>query len=317
MISIKEYRKAESLDEAWELNQKKANRIIGGMMWLKMSRGRVQTAIDLSGLGLDTIEERDDAFVIGSMVTLRQLETHPGINAYTDGAVKEALRHIVGVQFRSGATVGGSLFGRYGFSDVLTLFMTLDAEAELYKGGVIPVPVFAEMSYDRDVLVRVIVKKKPERYYYQSVRNTDTDFPALTCGAALAADGSLRLCFGARPQKAMVLMNRDGVLDGLCAGENSAGRTESGAGAEPKDYAGVELRNNAGIEQESGTEAGSESLTGAGPEDAAVKRAEAIGIYAAENIPTGSNMRGSAAYRSQLVKTLASRAAEHFLTEAL
>ena len=51
MISIKEYRKAESLDEAWELNQKKANRIIGGMMWLKMSRGRVQTAIDLSGLG--------------------------------------------------------------------------------------------------------------------------------------------------------------------------------------------------------------------------------------------------------------------------
>ena len=52
-------------------------------------------------------------------------------------------------------------------------------------------------------------------------------------------------------------------------------------------------------------------------DDVAVKRAEAIGVYAAENIPTGSNMRGSAAYRSQLVKTLASRAAEHFLTEAL
>ena len=164
MISIKEYRKAESLEEAWELNQKRTNRIIGGMMWLKMSRGRVQTAIDLSGLGLDTIEERDDAFVIGSMVTLRQLETHPGLDAYTDGAVKEALRHIVGIQFRNGATVGGSLFGRYGFSDVLTLFMTLDAEVELYKGGVIPVSVFAEMSYDRDVLVRVIVKKKPEKY---------------------------------------------------------------------------------------------------------------------------------------------------------
>lgn len=294
MISIKEYRKAESLEEAWELNQKRTNRIIGGMMWLKMSRGRVQTAIDLSGLGLDTIEERDDAFVIGSMVTLRQLETHPGLDAYTDGAVKEALRHIVGVQFRNGATIGGSLYGRYGFSDVLTLFMTLDAEVELYKGGVIPVSVFAEMSYDWDVLVRVIVKKKPEKYYYQSVRNTDTDFPALTCGAALEADGSLRLCFGARPQKAMMLLNRDGVLDGLCVRENSVGRTGSGT-----------------------VEAGSESLTSAEPEDAAMKRIETIGIYAAENIPTGSNMRGSAAYRSHLVKTLASRAAEHFLTEAL
>ncbi len=375
MISIKEYRKAESLEEAWELNQKKANRIIGGMMWLKMSRGRVQTAIDLSGLGLDTIEEREDAFVIGSMVTLRQLETHPGLDAYTDGAVKEALRHIVGVQFRNGATVGGSLFGRYGFSDVLTLFMTLDAEVELYKGGVIPVSVFTEMSCDRNVLVRVIVKKKPEKYYYQSVRNTDTDFPALTCGAALAADGSLRLCFGARPQKAMMLLNRNGVLDGLCAGENSVGRTESGAGDESESHAEVEMESNAGTESESyagvemesdvGTEseshagvemesnagiesesyagveperdAGSESENHTGvelknnagtrpesvtgvevrSEDAAVKRAEAIGIYAAANIPTGSNMRGSAAYRSHLVRTLASRAAEHFLTEAL
>ena len=352
MISIKEYRKAESLEEAWELNQKRANRIIGGMMWLKMSRGRVQTAIDLSGLGLDTIEERDDAFVIGSMVTLRQLETHPGLDAYTDGAVKEALRHIVGVQFRNGATVGGSLFGRYGFSDVLTLFMTLDAEVELYKGGVIPVSVFAEMSYDRDVLVRVIVKKKPEKYYYQSVRNTDTDFPTLTCGAALTADGSLRLCFGARPQKAMMLADRDGVLDGLCAGENIVGtRSERGVGTEPErcdgaeseSHAGVEKESNAGIESEgyAGVEperdAGSESEnhTGAelknnagtkpecgigtedGSEDAAMKRIEMIGVYAAENIPTGSNMRGSAAYRSHLVRTLASRAAEHFLTEAL
>lgn len=297
MISIKEYRKAESLEEAWELNQKKANRIIGGMMWLKMSRGRVQTAIDLSGLGLDAIEEREDAFVLGSMVTLRQLETHPGLNAYTDGAVKEALRHIVGVQFRNGATVGGSLFGRYGFSDVLTLFMMLDAEVELYKGGVIPVSGFAEMSCDRDVLVRVIVKKKPEKYYYQSVRNTDTDFPVLTCGAALTADGSLRLCFGARPQKAMMLVDRDGVLGGLCEGKNSVGRAESGAGTEPESHAGVGTERAA--------EAEAESHVGL------------IGAYAAENIPTGSNMRGSAAYRRHLVKTLASRAAEHFLTEAL
>ncbi len=305
MISIKEYRKAASLEEAWELNQKKANRIIGGMMWLKMSHGRVQTAIDLSGLGLDAIEERDDAFVIGSMVTLRQLETHPGLDAYTDGAVKEALKHIVGVQFRNSATVGGSLFGRYGFSDVLTIFMTLDAEVELYKGGVIPVSFFSEMSYDRDVLVRVIVKKKPEKYYYQSVRNTDTDFPALTCGAALTADGSLRLCFGARPQKAMMLVDRDGVLTGLCAGANAntaAERAECGAGAESEErHVGDKTERH----------------VGARSEDAAMKRAGEIGAYAAENIPTGSNMRGSASYRSRLVKTLAARAAQHFLTEAL
>ena len=44
--------KVQSLEEAYELNQKKSNRIIGGMIWLKMETLNVGTAIDLSGLGL-------------------------------------------------------------------------------------------------------------------------------------------------------------------------------------------------------------------------------------------------------------------------
>ena len=56
MFTIKNYVRAQSLEEAWTLNQKRSSRIIGGMLWLKMGRGTVQTAIDLSDLGLDTIE---------------------------------------------------------------------------------------------------------------------------------------------------------------------------------------------------------------------------------------------------------------------
>ena len=57
MLKIKQYVKTESLEQAYELNQKKTNRIVGGMLWLKMSTAQIQTAIDLSGLGLDQIEE--------------------------------------------------------------------------------------------------------------------------------------------------------------------------------------------------------------------------------------------------------------------
>ena len=32
MIKIKNYKKVENLEEAWELNQKRTNRIIGGML---------------------------------------------------------------------------------------------------------------------------------------------------------------------------------------------------------------------------------------------------------------------------------------------
>lgn len=43
------------------------------------------------------------------MVTLRQIELHEGLNTWSQGAVKESVTHIVGVQFRNLATVGGSI----------------------------------------------------------------------------------------------------------------------------------------------------------------------------------------------------------------
>lgn len=207
MIKINDYRLVESLEEAYELNQKKNNRILGGMLWLKMGRGRVGTAIDLSGLGLDKIEENEEEISIGCMVTLRQMETNEGMIAYTNGAVKEALRHIVGVQFRNVATVGGSIYGRYGFSDVLTFFMAMETYVELYKGGILPIAEFAEKGCGRDIVVRLIVKKVPGKLYYQSVRNTQTDFPVLTCSSFLPEEKErgLVMAFGARPGRAVLL----------------------------------------------------------------------------------------------------------------
>ena len=188
MMTIREYKKAESLEEAWQLNQKRQNRVLGGMIWLKMEKINVGTAIDLSGLGLDTIEETDEGFSIGAMVTLRQLEQHAGLTAYTDGAVRESVRHIVGVQLRNLATVGGSIYSRF----------------ELYKGGVVPLSEYAQRPYDRDILVRVLVPKESARFCYQSVRNSQTDFPVLTCAAAKLSDGSIRAAIGARPGKAVL-----------------------------------------------------------------------------------------------------------------
>ena len=204
MMTIREYKRAESLEEAWQLNQKKPNRILGGMIWLKMETINVGTAIDLSGLGLDTIEENEEGFSIGAMVTLRQLEQHPGLAAYTHGAMREAVRHIVGVQLRTLATVGGSIYSRFGFSDVLTMFLAMDCDVELYKGGILPLQEYAQRPYDRDILVRVLVPKEHSRFVYQSVRNSQTDFPVLTCAAAKLADGSIRAAIGARPGKAVL-----------------------------------------------------------------------------------------------------------------
>lgn len=47
-----QYVRAESLEEAYGLYQKKNNFVLGGMLWLKMQEQVVWTAIDLSDLGL-------------------------------------------------------------------------------------------------------------------------------------------------------------------------------------------------------------------------------------------------------------------------
>lgn len=256
MINIQNYVQAESLEEAYQLNQKKSGRIIGGMLWMKMARNTVGTAIDLCRLGLDAIEETEEEFSIGAMVALHQLETHPGLNAYTCGAAARAVQDIIGVQFRNMATVGGSIWGRFGFSDVLTLFLAMDSYVELYKGGIIPLETFAAMKQDNDILVRILVRKKPGLFTYQAMRIQRTDFPVLTC-ALSQVEGEYRAVIGARPGRAMVIRDKRELLkDGITEGS-----------------------------------------------------ARAFAAYTAESVPTGSNVRGSAAYRTHLVNVLAKRSA--------
>lgn len=204
MFHVKNYVKATSLEQAYELNQKKSSLLLGGMMWLKMGNRMKATAIDLSDLGLDQIEETEEEFRIGCMCSLRQLEVHEGLNRYFGGVFRECTRHIVGVQFRNGATVGGSVFGRFGFSDILTALMMLDSYVELYHGGILPMAVFAGQKMDRDILVRVIIKKDGRQAAYVTQRNSQTDFPVIACGVARKED-QWYVAVGARPARASLV----------------------------------------------------------------------------------------------------------------
>ena len=250
MLKIKNYVKAESLEQAYELNQKRSNRILGGMLWMKMSNAQIQTAIDLSGLGLNEIEETDESFRIGCMVTLRQLELHEGLNTWFDHMMQNSVKDIVGVQFRNLATVGGSIFGRFGFSDVLTAFLALDTEVELFHAGILPLREFVTMPRDNDVLVRLIVKKTPGAYAYLCHRNVRTDFPVLAAGFACTKEG-VRITVGARPKKAMLLTVSEDtaakIREGVCSEEEIAGIAASLAKEVPTESnlrAGKEYRSH-------------------------------------------------------------------------
>ena len=201
-MNIINYVKAGSLAEAYELNQRKSSVILGGCCWLRLSPRRViGTAIDLSALDLGRIEEGAEEIRLGCMVTLRQIELSPVLAALTGNTLSAVLSHIVGVQFRNLATIGGSISGRFGFSDIWTLFLVLDAEVELYKGGRMKLSAFDKNGAGRDILTHVIIPKAPRRTFYESLRLAETDFSLISCAVSQGKEG-IRCAIGARPKLA-------------------------------------------------------------------------------------------------------------------
>jgi putative selenate reductase FAD-binding subunit len=271
MFYYNQYVRAQSLDEAYELYQKKPNFVLGGMLWLKMKNKTLGTAIDLCDLGLDQIDEDENEFRIGAYATLRQIETHEALNAYTHGAIAESVRHIVGVQFRNVATVGGSIWGRFGFSDVMTIFRALGAKVQLHKAGIMDLDEFAALPRTtRDVLVSVIVPKNAKGVVYLSQRNQSTDFPVLTCAVANRS-GRYVTVIGASPYMAEPVWDEDGILDGI-----------------------VEVNTD-----------GNAALTDNSENNAKIDK---FAEYVAEHIRFGSNIRAGVEYREMICRVLTRRA---------
>lgn len=271
MFYYNQYVRAQSLDEAYELYQKKPNFVLGGMLWLKMKNKTLGTAIDLCDLGLDQIDEDENEFKIGAYATLRQIETHEALNAYTHGAIAESVRHIVGVQFRNVATVGGSIWGRFGFSDVMTIFRALGAKVQLHKAGIMDLDEFAALPRTtRDVLVSVIVPKNAKGVVYLSQRNQSTDFPVLTCAVANRS-GRYVAVIGASPYMAEPVWDEDGILDCLADAKTD----------------------------------GNAALTDNSEKNAKIDK---FAEYVAEHIRFGSNIRAGAEYREIICRVLTRRA---------
>ena len=208
VITIGNYVKPKTLEEAYELNQARSSRVMGGMMWMRLGNARVKTIIDLSDLGLDQIEDEGNVIKIGAMCTLRQIEQCEALKELYGDGIAESVRHIVGVQFRNQATIGGSIYGRFGFSDVLTAFLALDTFVELYDGGTIRLSEFVNRRPDKDILLSIIVRKSKRKFRYQSIRQTKTDFPVIACSVVTGmvhGQETWYFSVGARPMKAALL----------------------------------------------------------------------------------------------------------------
>ena len=132
-MKVNEYYRASSVEDAYrKLQEDPKNQILAGGLWIKKMGQSVNALIDLSTLGLNEISETKDEVIVGSMVTQRDFENSNIVRNLFGGSIAFAVREVMGVNFRNIATIGGSIMGRYPFSDVICGLLPYDVTLEFY-----------------------------------------------------------------------------------------------------------------------------------------------------------------------------------------
>jgi len=212
-MEIGSYTRPKSMDEAYSLVVEKRGIPIGGGAWTHMTARKAALAVDLSDLGLRYISDSSDAIEIGAMATARDIETSPLLSAGFGSLFRDAMNHIVGVQLRNVITAGGTVAGKYGFSDLLTVLAALNASLHFHGTGEVQLPEFLAAPRETPFLLEKIVIRKGAKAAFQSLRATNNDFAILNVCAAFAG-GSWRVAVGARPQAARLSEAASAALGG-------------------------------------------------------------------------------------------------------
>ncbi|MFW5842253.1 MAG: FAD binding domain-containing protein [Bacillota bacterium] len=197
--------KATSLDDALAIKRSSnKNVILGGALWLRRSKRTVDTAIDLSDLALNFIDVTEDKIVIGAYTSLKTIQDHPDLHVLYQGILPEAINHIMGVQLRHMATLGGSIIGRYGFSDIITPLLCMDVILHFHEGEAITLDDFIKTKGPvDDILTHVEIMKEKGTGYFKKCAPSPLSFSVLNI-AITKTNTSYKIAIGSRPSIAML-----------------------------------------------------------------------------------------------------------------
>ena len=216
-MKVNEYYRASSLEDAYQkLQASPKNAILAGGLWMKKMGQSYDSLIDLSKLSLDKISETKDEVIVGSMVSQRDFEDSKIVSFLFAGAPAYAIREVMGVNFRNLATIGGSIIGRYPFSDVITGLLPYDVELEFYPAQKMSLEEYLNYKGKlNSILVAIHIKKGEGKGFFKKVKTTALDFPIVNIAVA-KVNKEYRVVVGARPMvaarsyKAMEYLNNGG-----------------------------------------------------------------------------------------------------------
>ena len=200
MLMFMQVQQPTTVEEAHALMVKqKMTPLLAGGCWTRLGNRKWPMVIDLSALGLRYITEEETEFRIGAMATQRDVEVYEPFQTFCGGVLPQSVVDILGVQFRSMATMGGSVAARFGFSDILPALLALQAEVKVFEGGRMSVEDY--LSYGkRDLLLEIIIPKQEAGVAIEALRKSTSDFPFLT-GSARFDESGYSVFIGGRPGK--------------------------------------------------------------------------------------------------------------------
>lgn len=215
-MKVNQYYRASTIEDAYsKLLENPKNTILGGGLWLKKTGQSHETLIDISSLGLNRIEETKTEVVVGSMVTQRDFENSPLVKDLFIDALAYCVREVMGVNFRNLATIGGSIMGRYPFSDVICGLLPYDVTLEFYPKQMMSLEEY--LSYKGKlsaILVAIHIKKGEGKGFYKKVKTTALDFPIVNIAVG-KVNGNYRIAVGARPAGAALTKKAMEYINGV------------------------------------------------------------------------------------------------------
>lgn len=195
------YMRPKTISDAYDIlkyNEKAV--VLGGGLFLRLQKREIPVLIDLIELDLDYIKETNDMVSIGAMTTLRTIEK----TTCLPRNMQEAVKQISGIGTRNIATIGGSVCGRYPFSDINAALIALDATLVFHNSGEVAIREYNNNGLKtKDILVEIRVPKVmfSRTKYFKKVY---TDFSVVNVSVS-----NHDVVVGARPKRAVCLTNVD------------------------------------------------------------------------------------------------------------
>ncbi|MCK5827453.1 FAD binding domain-containing protein [Candidatus Bipolaricaulota bacterium] len=212
MTSVQTYQRPSSIEEAWSLlaeKGKSAKLVGGGVDVALFVPPEITTLIDLSLLPYRSIQMRDGNLVLGAGVTLTEILESPIVGDYLNGTIVQMMRQVASPLLRNAATIAGSLASMHPWSDIITLFLALDAQVTQYAGQLTTTSL-EELMAQRGTIDRAIITEVTlpapaagTAASFQEFVRAAIDVSMLNCACRVVLDNGncsdVRIVFGGTP----------------------------------------------------------------------------------------------------------------------